>query len=302
MPRSASAQDLLAGFDGLVPSPQPFVKWAGGKRSILPEILMRFPKEFGIYYEPFVGAGAVLFAQEPSRNKVAGDYNTELISVYETLRDDVEAVIRELRKFKNTKKDFLAVRAWDRSPQFPRRTAASRAARFIYLNKCGFNGLHRVNRKGHFNVPFGSNFTIDFINEDNLRAVSTFLDARVQGNQTLKLVSGDYRQTLSTAVAGDLVYCDPPYDPLSPTASFTAYSDAGFSRQDQESLRDEIVRLTSGGVRVLLSNSSTRFIHQLYADTSLFKIEEIQVRRAISASIAGRGTVPEVLISNFHAV
>ena len=299
MPRSASAQELLDGMQELNPKPQPFVKWAGGKRSILPEILKRFPKEYGTYFEPFVGAGAVLFSQDPKRSKVVGDYNSELISVYKSLRDNVDEVIRELKKFKNTKKDFLEIRAWDRSPQFPRRTPASRAARFIYLNKCGFNGLYRVNRQGLFNVPYGSNFGIDFVNEDNLRSVSQFLNERVTGKRTLNLVTGDYRKTLSTAAAGDLVYCDPPYDPISTTSNFTSYSDVGFSRSNQLELRDEVLRLTSKGVYVLLSNSSTEFIQDIYGDSSVFKLEKIQVRRAISASSDGRGSVQEVLITNF---
>lgn len=300
MPRPATVQAALDGLEEVQRGPQPFIKWAGGKRSILPEILKRFPSEFGTYYEPFVGAGAVLFAQDRTRPKVAGDYNAELIGVYETIRDDVEGVIRELRKFKNTKQDFLEIRAWDRSPQFSRRTAVSRAARFIYLNKCGFNGLHRVNRRGFFNVPFGSNYGADFVNESNLRSVSQFLAAKVNGMPTLKLVSGDYRETLNSAMEGDLVYCDPPYDPLSPTSSFTSYSDVGFSREDQVALRDEILRLTDLGVKVIASNSSTAFIRDLYRDKTIFRIDELRVRRAISAAAKSRGSVPEVLICNFR--
>lgn len=283
-------------------SPTPFLKWAGGKRALVEQILEHVPNDIERYYEPFLGAGSLFFSLPSELPKVVSDYNSELISVYETLRDDVDGVLRELRKFKNTKENYMSVRAWDRSPRFSSRSPASRAARFIFLNKCGFNGLYRVNSQGQYNVPYGNPKTVDFIAEENLHAVSDFLKSRSSdGMVATKISSGDYRQILKTATGyGSLVYFDPPYHPTSSTSNFTSYSPDGFGESDQIALRDEILRLTKAGVRVLHSNSDTSFIRNLFSG-DIFTINEVTVRRAIAAKSSSRGIITEVLIDNYKA-
>lgn len=281
-------------------APLPFLKWAGGKRVLLGEILPLVPGDYRAYHEPFVGAGAVLFAQLRSSLRYANDFNAELISAYEAIRDDVDAVLRELRGHVDSERHYLEVRSWDRDAQFLERSPASRAARLIYLNKCGFNGLYRVNRKGYFNVPYGKRANPDFFNEPNLRAVSAFLNQRAPHGELLTtLSSDDFVSAMRRAEPGDFMYCDPPYDPLSSTSGFTGYSHEGFNRDDQRELRDEIVRLTSCGVRVLLSNSDTPYIRDLYRDQRIFSIRTLQVRRAIAAKSASRQRVGEVLVTNY---
>jgi DNA adenine methylase len=283
--------------------PTPFLKWAGGKRALVPQILPRFPEKFGTYIEPFLGAGSLFFALPANTKKIANDFNPELISTYEAIRDDLPGLLRELKKRTNTKEDYLAVREWDRSPAFGRRSKTSRAARFIFLNKTGYNGLYRVNSRGQYNVPYGAPKTVNFVQEDNLRAVSAFLNEKTaRGAACVKLMSGDYRLALAKAQKGDFVYLDPPYDPLSATSAFTSYNENGFGREDQEELKRQIVALTEKGVKVLLSNSDTAFIRALYSDESLFQVETINVRRAISAQKTSRGVITEVLVNNFKAI
>lgn len=284
-------------------NPTPFLKWAGGKRALVPQILPRFPEKFGTYIEPFLGAGSLLFALPADVKKIVNDFNPELISTYEAIRDDLPAVLKELKMRTNSKEDYLAVREWDRSASFGRRSKASRAARFIFLNKTGYNGLYRVNSRGQYNVPYGAPKTVNFLQEENLRAVSAFLSATTsRGTPAVKLMTGDYRLALAQARKGDFVYLDPPYDPLSATSAFTSYNENGFGREDQEELCRQILALTDKGVKVVLSNSDTPFIRSLYGDKNIFEVETINVRRAISAQKASRGIITEVLVNNFKAI
>lgn len=279
-----------------VNKPEPFLKWAGGKRALLSKILPKIPTFEGRYFEPFLGAGAVFFSMETSKVKVVNDFNSELVETYRVIRDKLPALLRELHTHENSKEHFLTVREWDRKPDFQRLSAVKRAARFIYLNKTCFNGLYRVNSQGFFNVPFGNYKRPNFLDVENLTAVSLFLRNNVE------LSAGNYLESTKKATNKDFVYFDPPYDPVSATSSFVAYQDAGFSRDDQAQLRDEVLRLTEKGVPVLLSNSSTPFIRSLYGDKNLFKIDTVSVNRAISASTAGRKPVNEVLVNNYRAI
>lgn len=283
--------------------PTPFLKWAGGKRALINQILNHVPEDIEKYYEPFLGAGSLLFSLPPELPKFVSDFNSELISVYAAIRDDVDGVLRELRKLSNTKETYLEIRAWDRSPKFSQRTIASRAARFIFLNKCGYNGLYRVNSLGQYNVPYGNPKNVDFIAEGNLRAVSAFLNAKgKRGALTTRISSGDYREIVRNASGyGSLVYFDPPYHPTSATSNFTSYSSSGFDETNQIELRDEILRLTEAGVRVLHSNSDTDFIRSLFKE-KIFTLNEVTVRRAIAAKSSSRGVINELLIDNFKSV
>jgi DNA adenine methylase len=276
--------------------PEPFLKWAGGKRALLPAILPKIPAIKGKYYEPFLGAGAVFFSMSPNLKKVVNDFNPDLIETYEVIRDRLPALLTELRKHENTKEHFLEVRDWDRRDSFSKLTPVRRAARLIYLNKTCFNGLYRVNSNGHFNVPFGNYKNPNFTDEANLKTVSNFLKTNVD------FKVGDYLKATQSANQKDFVYFDPPYDPISPTSSFVSYQNGGFNRQHQTDLRDEVLRLTSLGVPVLLSNAMTPFIKSLYGDKKIFEVNQLSVNRAISATSAGRKAVSEVLVNNFKAV
>jgi DNA adenine methylase len=276
--------------------PDPFLKWAGGKRALLPKILPRIPDFDGRYFEPFLGAGAVFFSIDADRPKVINDFNSDLIETYRVIRDQLPALIKELSSHENSKEHFLEVRAWDRQPNFGKLSPIKKAARFIYLNKTCFNGLYRVNSDGFFNVPFGNYKRPNYLDTENLEAVSNFLKGNVE------MSVGSYLDSTRNATKQDFVYFDPPYDPISSTSSFVSYQNAGFGKQDQTDLRDEVLRLTRKGVPVLLSNSSTPFIRSLYGDKGIFKIEVVSVNRAISASAEGRKPVSEVLINNFGAI
>lgn len=264
------------------PNPKPFLKWAGGKTQLVPEILQRFPQKFGRYFEPFLGGAAVFFALQPQRASLS-DINPDLIGTYLAVRDDVEKVIRLLKKHEPSEKHFYEVRALEaanlNSPQA--------AARTIFLNRTCFNGLYRVNRRGEFNVPFGRYNNPTVCHEENLRRASTFLKhAAIQ--------SRDVFTTCQDVERGDLVYFDPPYDPISPTASFTSYARDGFDKDQQTQLADTFATLARRGVHCVLSNSDTPFIRKLYKS---FKIDEVYARRAINSRADRRGPITELLIS-----
>ena len=280
----------------------PFLKWAGGKRVLVKQILEFVPRDIDEYFEPFLGAGSLFFSLPPETPKVVSDFNAELISVYETIRDDVGGLLRELKKRTNSLEDYLEIRDWDRSPSFARRSKISRAARFIALNRLGFNGLYRVNSKGHYNVPYGHPKNVDLLMEANLRAVSAFLRTTdSSGGPAVKFHTGDYKDILqNVSNPRALVYCDPPYHPTTST-SFKSYTRDGFNDDNQIELHDEIVRLTHLGVRVLLSNSDTEFIRKLYSE-KFFTVNELVVRRAIAAKSENRGLITEVLVDNFKTI
>ncbi len=265
---------------------RPWAKWVGGKTKLLPHILPRLPEKIGMYYEPFVGGGAVFFAlaaEKRFKRAMLGDSNEELIRTYGALKNHPDLVIKKLKKHLYAEEYYYRVRA-----QNPRTLETDElAARFIYLNRVCFNGLYRVNKKGVFNVPFGSYTNPTICDEENLWAVSESLDRAV-----FSLL--DFEDTVGAAKQGDAVYCDPPYWPISDTANFTAYSAGGFGAAEQERLRDVAARLVGNGVHVLLSNSDTPFVRQLYKD---FKIEEVQAPRRVNSKGGKRGNVGELLIS-----
>jgi DNA adenine methylase len=279
-------------------APQPFLKWAGGKRALLGEIRLRTPQYTGKYIEPFLGAGALLFDQAPDVPKVVSDYNRDLVEVYEVIRDKPDELLATLRSHVNTEAHYYAVRAWDRAPDWSSRSKVERAARFIYLNKTNYNGLYRVNASGQMNVPFGGQANPDWIQSDVIASVSDFLNRRAtNGEFQTTILTGDYRLALAHAGPGDWVYLDPPY-----ADTFTHYQSGGFTVADQTALRDEVLTLTEKGVPVLLSNSDVPLIRELYGDTGVFQIDRVSVRRAIGSTVASRGNVDEVMVNNYAAV
>lgn len=270
---------------------QPFLKWAGGKRQLLPEIRKYIPKKINTYYEPFLGAGAVLFDIQPKK-AVINDINTELINTYIAIRDHVDELINDLKKHKNEKEYFYAIRDLDRKEEFKELSLVERASRIIYLNKTCFNGLFRVNSQGHFNVPFGKYKNPQIVNEIVLRAVHNYLNSN-----DITILNVDFEKAVENAKKGDFIYFDPPYDPVSDTSSFTGYSLYGFDKDDQIRLRDLFVELDKRGCKVLLSNSATDFIKDLYKD---FHIEVVSANRNINANASRRGKIDEVLVMNYE--
>lgn len=264
---------------------RPFLKWAGGKGQLLPELLARLPGTFGAYHEPFVG-GAALFFELRARGRlsraVLSDANPVLVDTYTAIRDDVEGVIAALGAHRYDRDHYYTVRAWDPATL----PAAGRAARVIFLNKTCFNGLYRENSRGQFNVPFGRYANPRFCDGENLRAVSRAL-------QGVEIRREEFGGVLDRAVAGDLVYFDPPYEPASATASFTAYHKGGFGRDQQQALRDVFATLAGRGVHVLLSNSDVPFIRDLYAG---FRIDRVLAARSINSKADRREAVGEVLV------
>lgn len=271
----------------------PVVKWAGGKRQLLDQILPLLPREMSVYCEPFLGGGAVLLAVQPQR-AVVNDLNADLITVYEIIRDDVDALIAALNTHENTADYFYAIRDMDRDrAAYEALPAVERASRLIYLNKTCYNGLFRVNASGAFNAPFGRYKNPNIVNEPVLRAVSRYFQAA-----QIDFYSEDFAQTLGRLPSGAFAYLDPPYDPVSGTASFTGYSRGGFGREEQQRLKDCCDDLTARGVRFMLSNSATEFIKDLYRD---YRITIVKAKRAINSKASRRGEIEEVLITNYGA-
>lgn len=272
---------------------RPFLKWAGGKTQLLPVLLAHVPAQFQRYHEPFVGSAALfweLYNQgRIQHGAVLSDVNRALIELYTVVRDAVEDLIAALQKHdqhKTSREYYYEVRSWDRLPDWEHRTLVDRAARMIFLNKTCYNGLHRVNRRGHFNVPFGRYQNPTVCDPQNLRAASIAL-------QGVDLRVEDFHGVAGRAQPDDLVYFDPPYMPLSPTASFTAYSQYRFGAAEQHGLAKTFAELAGRGCHVLLSNSSTPLIHELYAN---FCVEKVPARRAINSNATSRGIVQEVLV------
>ncbi len=271
----------------------PVVKWVGGKRQLLDEITPMLPERMTTYCEPFLGGGAVLFSLQPSK-AIVNDLNEDLISVYETIRDDVEALIESLKKHENTSEYFYAIRDMDRDKKiYQAMSRVEKASRLIYLNKTCFNGLFRVNSSGEFNSPFGHYKNPNIVNEPVLRAVSKYFNT-----SNIVFCCEDFAETLNRVGKGSFVYLDPPYDPVSDTASFTDYNKGGFDQNEQIRLKQCCDELTKRGVKFMLSNSATEFIKALYKD---YHITIVKAKRAINSDASKRGAIEEVLITNYGA-
>lgn len=276
--------------------PKPFVKWVGGKRQLLKQFreLNLYPPECfnpesNTYFEPFVGGGAVFFDLLPKHAELS-DTNRELVVTYNVIKDNVDSLIKSLKKHIYNKEYYLGVRAQDINEL----SDIEIASRFIFLNRTGFNGMYRVNKSGQFNVPFGRYKNPLICDENNLRKVSEAL-------QGITITHRDYKDVLELAKIGDFIYFDPPYYPLNPTSSFTAYTAKGFFEKEQIELRDTFVKLHERGCFVMLSNSDTPFINELYSELEGVSINKIIAGRAINSKGSKRGKINEVLITNYQA-
>lgn len=274
------------------PLVKPYLKWVGGKRQLLEDIRPFVPEKFKTYYEPFIGAGAVLFDIQPKK-AVINDFNAQLITTYRVIKENVEELIELLKKHKesNTSEFFYTIRELDRDIEaFSKLTDVEIAARFIYMNKTCYNGLYRVNSQGLFNVPYGKYKNPMICDEPVLRAVSHYLSSN-----DIELHTGDFSSILSKADKNSFVYFDPPYHSHN-DSNFTGYQAGGFNEDEQIRLRDTFVELSKKGVKCLLSNGDTPFIRELYKD---FTVVTVKAKRAVNSDASGRGDVNEVLVRNY---
>ena len=298
-----------------VTAARPFLKWAGGKRQLLPQLRRFFPREFGAYYEPFAGSGAV-FLDLASSGTLSGrqasltDRNADIIGCYLAVRDHVESVIAALEGLEKRHTEDPARCYYDvRDAEFnaersrlpagaKRATAytASLAAMLIYLNRTGFNGLFRLNSRGGFNVPIGRYTKPRIVDADNLRRVSAVLSS-----PGVRIEAMPFARSLTGPGAGDLIYLDPPYAPVSGTANFTSYTAAGFTNDDQDALFEIILSLARKGCHIVLSNSDAPSVRRLYesgkARAGGLTAHEIPARRSINVRGDRRGPVTELVIS-----
>lgn len=273
---------------------KPFLKWAGGKRQLLDDLRVHIPtmSKRNTYYEPFVGGGALFFSMQP-KSAVINDTNHELINCYEVIRDNVEELIEDLKRHENDEQYFYRIRDWDRHKYFKDKTSVERCSRIIFLNKTCYNGLFRVNSQGQFNVPFGRYKNPSFLEIGILRGISKYLN-----ENDIKILNTDFQDAVKDAGRGDFIYFDPPYDPISSTSSFTGYDINKFDQDEQKRLKETVDTLTQKNCKVLLSNSDTNFIRELYQDR--YNIITVSATRAINSNALKRGKINEVLIKNYE--
>jgi len=279
-------------------APQPFLRWAGGKRRLTNLLIQAFPPGFdpkvNRFFEPFIGGGALMFATGnikadlyiPGKNVHVNDSNPDLVIVYKVIKNHLPELLKELKKLSRnlSKEEFERIRS--SSPT----TNVTRAARFIYLNKTCFNGLWRVNSSGQFNVPWGKLKNPLIYDPKNLEACRKRLSGAT-------ITAGGFTEAVESAKKNDLVYFDPPYLPISPSASFSQYSKDNFGIADHEELADTIDRLKKKGVHVILSNSDTSETRRIFGKT--LTLRQIMMNRSISAAAHARTPVNEVIGTSF---
>ena len=282
-------------YDQILVTPKPFVKWAGGKRQLIPILNQNLPESFGTYYEPFLGGGALLFHILTDKNGQKcsiSDLNSDLVLAYTTIRDRIDALITSLKNHeKNYQKDsesyYYSIR--ESNP----RSEIEKTSRLIFLNRTCFNGLYRVNSKGKFNVPLGKYSNPNIVNEENIRAVSHIL----QSSRTA-IKCRDFEAVLRDAKKGDLIYFDPPYQPVSATSNFTSYTTKDFTYDDLIRLAELCLKLDSRGCNVLLSNSDSQEVADIFAKNP-WKITRISANRSINSNSKKRTGHFELLIKNY---
>lgn len=268
-----------------------FVKWAGGKKQLLEQFEKFFPKKIERYFDPFVGGGAVVFyllKTHPEIKKIyLSDINEELIITYNAIKNNIEELISLLKEYKSkhNKEIYYEIRAED----VKKLNNVQIAARFIYLNKTCFNGLYRVNSKGGFNVPMGSYKNPAICSEDELREISQLLKKD-------DIAVKQFYDSVKEAKSGDFVYFDPPYYPLNGKSSFTTYTKDNFLEKEQEHLAKTFKELDKKGCKVMLSNSDTEFIKNLYKE---YTINLVSARRMINCDATKRGVINEVVVTNY---
>lgn len=269
---------------------KPFIKWAGGKGQLMPELFARLPKSFNSYFEPMLGGGAFFFALSQNLNRAfLTDVSEELVNCFTVVKEKTDELLEDLAKHSYDETYYYEMRAVDRGSEYESWSDVRKASRFIYLNKSCYNGLYRVNSKGQFNVPFGRYSNPKIFDEKGIRACAQALSLAV-------IERKNFEDAVSAATSGDFVYFDPPYDPVSQTASFTEYSKDGFDTGMQIRLRDVCRDLDSRGVQFMLSNSYTTLTLDLYQE---FNVSQVDASRAINSKSKKRGKIKEVLVTNY---
>lgn len=279
---------------------KPFLKWVGGKRQLMPDLLQHLPVDLpafaagqGCYFEPFIGGGALFFAlqEQGVRRAVINDFNPELVNLYRVIQRDAAALDAQLRQpsFANTAEAFANVRGWDRGADWQQRSELERAARFVYLNRTAFNGLWRVNSKEHFNVPYGRYKTPGIPSLEKLQDAQKALAG-------VTILNGDFEAACAQAKAGDLVYFDPPYAPVSATSSFVGYTLKGFDDGMQRRLAQLCASLSEKGVAWMLSNSDTPYTQEVFGAIPGARLEIVRAARSINRNGDGRQKVNEILV------
>ncbi len=270
----------------------PILKWLGGNRQLLTTINSLLPEKITTYVEPFVGGGALLFDLQPKR-AIINDLNEDLINVYKVVKNNPEELLKLLEEHneKNNEEYYYKIRALDRMNDYDSMSDVEKASRIIYLNKTCFNGLFRVNQAGQFNSPYGRYKNPNIINKPVILAMSKYFN-----KNDIKILNGDYKETLKNLRKGAFIYFDPPYLPISSSSSFTGYTENGFNEQNQKDLRDECDRLNNRGINFLLSNSDHPLIRDLYKD---YEIITVKARRSINSKGNKRGEINEVLVRNY---
>lgn len=271
---------------------QPFTKWTGGKRQLLRELRSYMPENYNRYFEPFVGGGALFFDLAPEQ-AVINDFNEELINAYRQIKDKPVDLIDLLlgHKENNSKDYYLELRAADRDGRLASMTDVERAARILYMLRVDFNGLYRVNSKNQFNVPYGRYKNPKIVDVDLIHQISGYLN-----ENDIEILQTDFADAVAGAQTGDFVYFDPPYIPLNETSSFTSYTHEGFSYEEQVRLRDTFKELSDRGVYVMLSNSSSPLVEELYQD---FNVHFVEAQRTNGAKSSSRGKISEIIVTNY---
>ncbi|AUA19762.1 DNA adenine methylase [Streptococcus suis] len=274
------------------PTLQPFTKWTGGKRQLLPIIKSLMPDNYNSYFEPFIGGGAVFFELIPKK-AIINDFNSELINCYRQIKDNPQKLIQLLTKHQenNSKEYYLELRAVDRDNRINKMTDVERAARIMYMLRVNFNGLYRVNSKNQFNVPYGRYKNPKIVDSELILSISQYLN-----KNNIEILTGDFEKAVEDVGAGDFVYFDPPYIPLSETSAFTSYTHEGFSYEEQVRLRDVFRKLDKKGAYVMLSNSSSPLVEELYKGFNIHKVEAIRTNGAKASS---RGKISEFIVTNY---
>ncbi len=268
---------------------KPILKWAGGKRQLIPQITDLFPNNYLEldYHEPFVGGGALFFTIQPKQGTI-NDINHHLINFFKTVRDSPEELIKEASQYRYEKEIYYQLRERYNTEKI---TDLEKAALFLYFNKTGFNGLWRVNSRDKYNVPFGRYKNPTIVPIDRIRAASKVL-------KDIEILCTDFSYVKDISKQGDLCYFDPPYEPVSETAYFTSYTPKGFGMDEQEKLSEVCQKLDDKGVFFVLSNSHVKQIMDLYESNPNFRIKIVQARRSINSKASKRGPINEILVSN----
>ena len=273
---------------------RPFLKWVGGKRQVIPQIEKYIPENYCRYFEPFVGGGALFFNLKPKKACI-NDINKILISSYKNIKNHPYEIINKLDELQKAfyKKNNEERKKYYYEIRYAFNNLKSnlflKTPYMIFLNKTCYNGMYRENSKGKFNVPFGRYKNPKILDEKNILAVSKLL-------QNVTITDYSFEKAVENAKSGDFIYFDPPYHPLSITSNFTSYSNGGFTKEDQIKLRDVFKDLDRRSCFVMLSNSDTKFIRELYKG---YTQKKITAGRSINCKATGRGKINELLIINY---